>query len=418
MRAAEPSLAARPPVALYIHVPFCVSICPYCDFVVYAGRAARGRDDQVDRFVRALANELELRADDLDASLGSPGSPSTRPPLRSVYFGGGTPSLLPARVVGRLLERVQARFGLAADAEITLEANPGRDEVGDLAGFKAAGVNRLSLGAQSMDEGELRRLGRRHCPQDVVAAVRLARRAGFSNVSVDLLYDIPGQTPARWQRTLDVVVELGVEHVSAYALTLDDLDAEGVTGISGDHLPLRSGARRWRERARLEQDEDQAADLYRIADDRLTAAAVRWYEISNWAVPGRESRHNLAYWGRLSYEALGPGAHAFDGDATRRWNAARLDAYLAALLPSDGSPPRSPPGGSESLAPDDVAGEAMILALRTRDGIPAGATADVGVASALHWAEENRLLEARSRGRLVLSLRGRLLSNELFARLV
>ncbi len=180
----------RPPVALYVHIPFCLSVCPYCDFVVYAGADARGPRARVERFLDAVAAELALRADDLDARFGRPGV--RRPPLRTVYLGGGTPSLLPAPAIARLVEQIRDRFGVADGAEITLEANPGPGERGDARAWAALGVTRLSIGAQSLDAAELRRLGRRHTPGDVAAAMADARSAGIPSVSLDLLYDLPG----------------------------------------------------------------------------------------------------------------------------------------------------------------------------------------------------------------------------------
>ena len=401
------------PVALYIHVPFCVSLCPYCDFVVYAGAAARGPRNRIAPLLAALEAELELRADVLDAG----GSAAGRAALETVYIGGGTPSLLAPAAVARILERVRARFGLSADAEVTLEANPGADERGDPAAWRDAGVNRLSLGAQSLDLDELRRLGRRHRPADVGAAVAEARAAGIGSISLDLLYDVPGSTRASWRATLDTALELGPDHLSLYALTLDDPAAEGLTGPGGDHLPTTAGARRWRDRSRGEQDEDLAAEQYGHAVERLAAAGWRGYEISNWARPGHESRHNLVYWNRRPYEAIGPGAHAFDG-ATRRWNAARLDGYVAALVPVDGSRRHLPPGGSETVDPTTAAAERIILGLRTDRGVPRAAAADPPLAGVATWAVAGGLLEATADDRLVLTTRGRLLSNEVFRRLL
>jgi len=411
-------LAPRPPVALYVHVPFCVSLCPYCDFVVVAGAAARGPASRVGAFTEALATELLLRADALDARFGGPSSTS-RPPLASVYLGGGTPSLLPADDVARLLGLVADRFGLADDAEVTLEANPGPDERGDAAALARAGVNRLSLGAQAMDAALLARLGRRHSPADVAGAVGEARAGGIASVSVDLLYDVPGQTLEAWAATLEAAVALGVDHISAYALTLDDPDAEGITGPLGDHLPTRAGARRWREAAVREQDDDRAADQYEVVVERLAAAGFRGYEISNWARPGHESRHNLAYWRRLPHEAVGPGAHAFDG-SVRRWNAARLDGYIGALA---GAAPSLPPGGEDALDAAGAASERAILALRLDVGLSLAEASDAGAPLAEHldWALVNGLLEAfthEGEERVRLTTAGRLLSNELFSRLV
>ena len=301
---------------------------------MYAGAAARGPRARVDAFVEALRTELTLRATLADAAFGLPGS-AARPPLETVYLGGGTPTLLPAESVAGILALVRARCGIADGAEVTIESNPGPDERGDAGALVAAGVTRVSLGAQSFDPGLLRRLGRRHRPSDVADAVGEARAAGVGSVSVDLLYDVPGQSVEAWAATLDAAVALGVDHVSAYALTLDDPDAEGITGPLGDHLPTTSGARRWREAAVRDQDDDRAATQYALAVERLGAAGFRGYEISNWGRPGHESRHNLVYWQRRPYEAVGPGAHAFDG-MVRRWNAARLDGYLRALSPADG----------------------------------------------------------------------------------
>ena len=403
---------SAPPVALYVHIPFCVSLCPYCDFVVFAGAAARGPRARVDAFLEALRAELELRADALDEAYGA-----GRPPLETVYLGGGTPSLLPAEAVADLLARIRARFGLAEGAEVTIEANPGPDERGDARAWRAAGVTRLSLGAQSFADEELRRLGRRHRAADVGSAVEAARAAGIGSVSLDLLYDVPASTEAGWAAVLETALALKPDHLSLYALTLDDPDAEGLTGTTGDHLPTTVGARRWRTGARVRQDEDRAAAQYVHATKTLAVAGWRGYEISNWARPGHESRHNLVYWERRPYEALGPGAHAFDG-RTRRWNAARLDGYLASLAPADRSRPRLPPGGSETLDPETAAAESMILALRTDRGVPSAAAATPSYAAAFDWAARNGLVSTTEEDRTVLTTRGRLLSNELFSRLV
>lgn len=473
--AAEPASPAwtgeegrpAPPEALYLHLPFCLSLCPYCDFVVYAGAAARGSRSRVGAFLDALSVELDLRADALDVAFGPPaesgarsradagttrpeepgakpsGEPGPRPPpapgakpaaslgrpasvatparsdrrpaLGSLYLGGGTPSLLPADAVAAIIAQVRARFGLADGVEITLEANPGPDDRGDLEGFARAGVTRISFGAQSLDPSELRALGRRHDPEDVAEAVAAARDAGVATVNLDLLYDLPGQRVATFARSLDLALELVPEHVSLYALTLDDPDAEGLTGPGGDHLPTAPGARRWRERARRGQDEDAAAACYAYADTRLAEGGFSWYEISNWAVAGAESRHNLAYWRRRPYESAGPGAHAFDG-AGRRWNAARLDGWLAALVPAAGTAASLPPGGSELLDAATAATEALVLGLRLAEGVPRRTMA--ARPDGFAWAAGSGLVEEAPGDRVRLTLRGRLLSNELFARLL
>jgi oxygen-independent coproporphyrinogen-3 oxidase len=281
-------------------------------------------------------------------------------------------------------------------------------------------VTRLSIGAQSLDAGELRSLGRRHEPGDVGAAVEAARSGGIRSISADLLFDVPNQTLASWIDTVDAAIALDVDHLSLYALSLDDPVAEGLTGPLGDHLPTTAGARRWRQRARVGQDEDRAVAMYHHALVELAAAGFESYEISNWARPRHESRHNRLYWARQPVEALGPGAHAFDG-VTRRWTAASLDGYLAALLPADGEPPRLPAGGTDRLDPDTARAERLILGLRTSDGVALDQAFEPPLADAFGWALGSDLLEVfgpPEAERLRLTTRGRLLSNELFARLV
>jgi oxygen-independent coproporphyrinogen-3 oxidase len=391
----------HPPVALYVHFPFCLSICPYCDFVVYAGKAARGPASRIDALVRGLVAEVGLR------------TPAARSALDSVYLGGGTPSLMSGAQVDQLLDAIDRSFGIASGAEITIEANPGPADRGDLAGFRAAGVNRLSVGAQSMDQAELRVLGRRHSRADVVETLAAARRAGFDSISLDLLYDLPGQTTDLWHRTLADALALEPDHLSAYALGLDGASTDVRSNASDDHLPLRPGARRWRAEARRAQDDDRAAEMYELADELLGAAGFGWYELSNWARPGRGSRHNLAYWTGAAYEAVGPGAHAYDGALTRRWNAANLDGYLAALAGGV-----LPPGASERLDSATAAAERAILRLRTVEGVAVAQDGDPTLRTALAWGRSVGLLEPTAVGGLRLTLKGRLLSNELFVRLL
>jgi putative oxygen-independent coproporphyrinogen III oxidase len=398
--------SAEPAVGLYIHVPFCISLCPYCDFVVYPGAAARGAHNRIAAFVDALLREIDLRAGQAAARFGT-----RRRPLETVYLGGGTPSLLSAEQVDRILRRVRDSYGVTPDAEVTLEANPGPSERGDLASVRDAGVTRVSFGAQSLDDAELRRLGRRHRAEHVADAVAAARRARITSVNLDLLYDIPGQTLEGWAQTLDAALGMAPDHLSLYALALDDPGAEGLTGPAGDHLPTPPGARRWRDRARTEQDEDRAAAQYEHAVGRLAAHGWRGYEISNWARPGHESRHNLAYWRRLPCDAVGPGAHAFDG-RTRRWNAARLDAWAAAIAAG-----RLPPGGAQRVGPREAAAERLILGLRIDAGVCADEIAPWHV-PVMAWAAESGLAERAPDGNTRLTTRGRLLSNEVFTRLL
>lgn len=390
------------PEGLYLHFPFCVSLCPYCDFVVVAGSAARGPANRVEALLSALHTELRLRAATLAA----------KRPLRSLYLGGGTPSLMSAAQVGGLLEAVADLIGLQDDAEITLEANPGADEIGDLAGLRSAGVTRLSVGAQSLDDGELKRLGRRHRATDVRAAMAAARTAGIEAVSLDLLTDVPGQTLRSWRATLEAALALSPDHLSVYTLSLDDPDAEGLTGAEGDHLPVSRGARAWRDRARVDQSEERAAEMELLTDELTEAAGLQRYEIANLARPGYESRHNLLYWRRRPYLGLGPGAHASDGRRRRTWNAARLDRYIEAL-----GQDRLPPGGSEQVDAATALAEEAILGLRLHEGIAQDLAQAPALARGMAWADAAGLVEATG-GRVRLTSSGRLLANEVFARLL
>ncbi len=405
--AAPPPPQPLSPEGLYVHFPFCVSLCPYCDFVVVAGSAARGPGNRIEALLEAIHRELELRAAGINGLFGS-----ARAPLASVYLGGGTPTLLSAGQVGMLLGAVDRQLGIAATAEITLEANPGAYEIGDLAGFRAAGVNRLSVGAQSMADDELRRLGRRHRAADVTGGVAAARAAGIESVNLDLLTDVPGQSVASWRTTLEAALALESDHLSVYTLTLDDPEAEGLTGPEGDHLPVTRGARTWREKARAEQSQERAAAMELLADELAEAVGLRRYEVANLARPGKESRHNLLYWRRRPYLALGPGAHASDGALRRTWNAARLDGYITALEAG-----RLPPGGHEEVDLATATAERAILGLRLREGIEAALADEPALAPGLAWARWHHLAEDAA-GRTRLTPQGRLLANEVFARLL
>ena len=344
-------------------------------------------------------------------------SARSRPPLETVYLGGGTPSLLPGAMRSRaLLDRVRDAVRARADAEVTLEANPGPDERGDAAALRAAGVTPLSLGAQSMADAELARLGRRHRAADVAEAVAAAREAGIRSVSLDLLYDVPDARPTRWIATLDAALALEPDHLSLYALTLDDPDAEGLTGPTGDHLPTTAG------RPSLARARPAAARTRTAPPPSTTTRSIAWptagwrgYEISNWARPGHESRHNLVYWERRPYEAVGPGAHAFDG----------VDAALERGPPRR-LPRRAHAGRRRAAAPP--AGRLRSDRSRTRRR-PKPSSSACGRTAASRWrrprAAARRRLRLGARRRtsstsptttgVVLTTRGRLLSNELFA---
>jgi oxygen-independent coproporphyrinogen III oxidase len=283
------------PFALYVHVPWCRHVCPYCDFNVYASSSVPETDD-----VRAYRGELDAWAARAEWS-------GRRP--ETVYLGGGTPSLLSPSAIDAVLDAAR-RLGLREDAEVTLEANPGTLTTERLAGYRAAGVTRLSLGAQSFQPALLRTLGRDHTWDQTRAAMESARAAGFGNVSLDLIFGVPGQSLAAWEDDLARALALSPEHVSPYALTWE----EGT--------PFHV----WRARGRLVPvDDDLESAMIDAAAEHLGAAGFRRYEISSWARAGFESRHNTRYWDGTDYLGIGPGAHSFCATpGPRRWWNLRL----------------------------------------------------------------------------------------------
>jgi len=411
-------ISPQPPRGLYLHVPFCRSLCPYCDFVVVAGAAAFGPRSRAGGYLRAVEREIDLRAAAADRTFGSLGSTlgtgdGTRAPLESLYLGGGTPSLLPGEALAALIARVRDRFGLVDGAEVTLECNPGADERGDARAAVQAGVTRFSIGVQSMNTVALRDLGRRHGPDDVVESVAAARAAGATSVSIDLLADLPDISLESWSTSLSEAIALSPDHMSVYALTIATEGADA--GSADDRLATPAGALAWRTRAAAAQDEDRGAAELELLDTALPAAGFNWYEISNWARDGHRSRHNQLYWERAAVEAVGPGAHAFDG-VVRRWNSANLDAWEAALHAGE-----LPPGGVDApLSEHDAATERLVLSLRMSTGALRDDVIRGGYGEALSWGESHGLLSAHpdDSARVQLTLRGRLLSNELFSRIL
>ncbi len=317
---------------VYVHVPFCARRCSYCDFAIAVRRVT-----PVEPFLRALEGELAIRL--------APGV--VRVPLDTLYFGGGTPSRLGGDGMARAIEIVQRWFTLAPGAEVTVEANP--DDLDDDAvrRWVAAGVNRISLGVQSFDPGVLAWMHRTHDVASVRRAVRVLADQGIDNWSLDLIYALPREVPRDWGRDLDEAIALRPPHVSAYGLTV-----EGGTPLA-----------RWRARGEVHDAEEERYEAdFLAAHDRLAAAGYLHYEVSNWALPGREARHNSAYWRGVPYLGLGPGAHGFDGDV-RRWNEREFVAWQLRIAQGG-----DPIGGSERLTPAQRELEGVYVGLRTLQG--------------------------------------------------
>jgi len=359
------------PAGLYVHVPFCLTRCGYCDFNAYAGL-----DHLAGRYVRALAEEASL------ASSDEPEWPS----FASVFFGGGTPTTLPSGDLAGLIERFRTVFTLDPRVEVTVEANPDTVDAPSLDGLLSGGVNRLSMGAQSFDPAVLAALERVHQPESVRRAFADARAAGFGNVNLDLIFGADGESLASWRRTLEETVDLEPEHVSAYALTIEPATPLGRAVAAGVTPP---------------PDPDLQADMFELTCEVLAAAGYRHYEVSNWARPGFECVHNLGYWRRHPYLGLGAGAHS-SRDGRRWWNVRPPQQYLEVV--ESGTLPM---GGGERLDAEALRLESVFLRLRTSEGI---ALADVEPARAEPFLTDGLLTEQD--GRLVLTERGLFLANE------
>jgi oxygen-independent coproporphyrinogen-3 oxidase len=358
------------PFGVYVHIPFCAARCDYCDFATWTDRG-----HLIDEYADACVIDLTRRAGD------------GLPAASSVFFGGGTPSLLPAEQLVRILDAIPRHD----DAEVTVECNPDSVDAAKLRAYRSAGVNRVSFGVQSMVPRILAALGRTHDPANVTRAVTLARDAGIERLNVDLIYGTPGETAGEWRASLDGAIALGVPHVSAYALTVEPATPLGRRVAAGAAGP----------------DDDRQADAYLVADETLGAAGLEWYEVSNWAAPGEECRHNLLYWSEGDYVGIGCAAHGHTA-GRRWWNVRTPERYIAAVRAG-----ASAEAGSERLEPVPRAEEACALALRTRSGAAIGPAA-AGVVDELAGAGFVR----RVGDRVVLTARGRLLASDVTARLL
>ncbi len=312
---------------VYVHIPFCKSRCAYCDF--FSTTQLERREE----YVQALLSEIAARVLDND-------------PIDTIYFGGGTPSLLETEQIERLLNALLAKTPTLPQ-EITLEANPGDLTLEKLTALKRLGINRLSIGVQSFNDAELRLIGRRHNAAQAIQAVRDAQTAGFDNISIDLIYALPEQSIESWRETIHTALQLGVQHISCYCLSYED--GTPLTRLLDDGKISRV-------------DEDTENKLYDELCETLTANRFVHYEVSNFALPGRQSKHNSSYWNNTPYIGLGAGAHSYDGQ-NRRWNIANLAAYVRPMLS------HSKYWEEETLTEEQKTIEQIMLGLRTKEGI-------------------------------------------------
>ncbi len=374
----------KEPLGIYLHIPFCVRKCAYCDFLSFpeGDKGSRGR---ISSYLEALEGELARAPEGYAAD--------------TVYFGGGTPSLLKPEELSALMKGLREVFRILPGAEITLEANPGTLDPEKLKGFREAGISRLSMGAQSFDERELKTIGRIHSPEQIKESFRMARQAGFEELSLDLMFGLPGQSLVSYERSLKEAIALYPGHISAYGLMLEE------------NTPL------FLKRESLSfPDEDEEREMYALTFRLLKEAGYRRYEISNYALPGHESRHNLKYWERKEYLGFGLGAASFMG--RRRWkNTSLMEEYMRPIR--EGGP--VPAEEEELLSPEEEMGEFMFLGLRREEGISAeefekcfGLKLTEAFGPQLEQFERLGLLHS-GKGRVRLTERGIDVSNRVFA---
>jgi len=376
------------PFGIYLHVPFCTTRCGYCDFNTYTADELGPGASRTD-YLESAASELQMAR----RILGS-----AAPKVSSVFVGGGTPTLLPSSTLVAMLRRIDEEFGLEADAEVSIESNPESVDAMALQELRAGGFTRVSFGMQSASPHVLQTLDRHHTPGRVQRAVAEARAAGFEHINLDLIYGAPGESDEDWQRSLDAVLEARPDHVSAYALIVE----EGT----------RLGAQVARGQVHV-ADDDSLAHRYVMADEAFSAAGLRWYEVSNWSTEAGRCRHNLAYWRSDDWWGIGPGAHSHVG-GTRWWNLKHPAAYAEAVEAD-----RIPAAAREELTLEQQHDEHVLLLLRVVDGLPMVDLPEAALRRANVAVTEGLLdPEAFMAGRAVLTLNGRLLADRLAVELV
>jgi putative oxygen-independent coproporphyrinogen III oxidase len=379
----------RSPFGVYVHVPFCATRCGYCDFNTYTAAELGGGGDA------ASYADLACREVRLARTVLGP----TDLPVHTVFFGGGTPTLLPPRDLATVLDAIRQEFTLAASAEVTTEANPDSVDEAALGELRQAGFTRISFGMQSAVPHVLATLDRTHDPERVPLVAGCARRAGFDGVSLDLIYGTPGESLADWRTSLEAAIAIGPDHVSAYALVVEEGTRLAASVRRGDIAA---------------PDDDDLADKYLLADELLRSAGYDWYEVSNWA-RGSEQRcsHNLGYWRGWDWWGIGPGAHGHVG-GTRWWNVRHPAAYAGRVAAGT-----SPAQAREVLTDEQRRVERVLLGIRVADGVPLDELRPAGLAAAAD-AVATGLLDpgAHADGRAALTRRGRLLADAVVRDLV
>lgn len=378
-------------LAFYIHIPYCIKRCGYCDFNTYTPgelQISTGLAEVSNSYIDLLIKEIRLaRAQVVENTV-----------VPSIFFGGGTPSLMQASDIGRVISAIKSEFNLSLDAEITMECNPDTVSKESLAQFKAVGVNRVSFGMQSAVKHVLETLDRTHNPDNLLQVTTWAQQIGFKEISVDLIYGTPGESICDWQTSIDSALSLPITHISAYALIIEEGTKLAGQIKRGQVQPV---------------DDDLAAEKYLIADRAFTAAGFNWYELSNWAKPNSASKHNLAYWSGDNWWGAGPGAHSHL-NGKRFWNVKHPNLYREKLQ-SD----QSPIAGSEFLEQSQIESERLMLSIRLPTGVAKKTLSEQQIFELSEYVGSGHLDQSNwNDGRATLTVDGRLIADRILRKIL
>ena len=378
-------------LAFYIHIPYCVKRCGYCDFNTYTPselKITEGLAQISNSYIDLLLMEIKAAKSQVSQSANVP----------SIFFGGGTPSLMQPDDIGRVISTIKSEFTLLPDAEITMECNPDTVTKESLAAFRAMGVNRVSFGMQSAVKHVLATLDRTHNPENLLQATSWAKEVGFSEISVDLIYGTPGESLADWQTSIDAALTLPITHISAYALIIEEGTKLAAQIKRGEVAPV---------------NDDLTAEKYLVADKAFTAAGFEWYELSNWAKSGSLSKHNLAYWLGDNWWGAGPGAHSHL-NGKRFWNVKHPNLYKERVLAN-----QSPVADSEVLEELQIESERLMLSLRLPSGLDKKSLNELQLAELSSYVQSGHLDQANwNQGRATLTLDGRLIADRILRQIL
>ena len=384
-------------LSFYVHIPYCVKRCGYCDFNTYTPTdlLSQSSTNNDSAGVQTVANGyIDLVIQEIELARRTVGKAS----VPTIFFGGGTPTLLPARDLLRIVDAISGRFSLERRCEITVEANPDSVTKESLATLRAGGINRISFGMQSAVPHVLKVLDRTHKSENLVSATQWAREVGFDHISVDLIYGTPGESLNDWQVSIDAALALPIDHISAYALIVEQ-GTKLARQVNSGEITM--------------PDDDETAEKYRMADDSFSQAGFTWYELSNWARPGGECRHNIAYWQNSEWWGLGPGAHSHI-ENSRWWNVKHPNTYRAKITANE-----TPIQEREELSLDNQRTENLMLAIRMKAGIALkNLSEEQCVAAEKYVGSEHLDLEKWERGALVLTQSGRLIADRIVRELL